>query len=66
MKTAQDLLDKLLELESNTQRELEITEFLNNKIKSIIIEVVEICDAHAEQGCFDKEGALANSLNLMS
>ena len=66
MKTAQDLLDKLLELESNTQRELKITEFLNNRIKSIIIEVVEICDAHAEQGCFDKEGALANSLNLMS
>lgn len=34
-------------------------------MKEIIEETVEICAAHAEDGCFDKEGALANSMNLL-
>lgn len=28
--------------------------------KDQIMEVVEFCDAHCDDGCFDKEGAIAN------
>lgn len=34
--------------------------------QQIILEVIEICDAHADSGSFDKDGALANSLNILS
>lgn len=34
-------------------------------LNECIIETVEICDCHAEEGCWDKEGALHNSLNIL-
>lgn len=45
-----------------------IKEYLESRIKSIyleaekeqMMEVVEFCDAHCDDGHFDKEGAIAN------
>lgn len=33
--------------------------------RQCIEETIKIADAHAESGCFDKEGALVNALNLL-
>ena len=71
MKTA--LTQLIEELNGNSFQELfsnqnYIKEYLETRIKSIyldiekeqIMEVVEFCDAHCDDGHFDKEGAIAN------
>lgn len=35
-------------------------------LERLVTDVIEICDAHADSGCFDKEGALANSLRILT
>ena len=71
MKTA--LTQLIEELNGNSFQELfsnqnYIKEYLETRIKSIyldiekeqIMDVVEFCDAHCDDGHFDKEGAIAN------
>lgn len=71
MKTVMQQL--IEELNGNSFQELfsnqnYIKDYLDNRIKSIyleaekqqIMEVIEFCDAHCEDGYFDKEGAIAN------
>lgn len=71
MKTVMQQL--IEELNGNSFQELfsnqnYIKEYLETRIKSIyldiekeqMMEVVEFCDAHCDDGHFDKEGAIAN------
>lgn len=71
MKTA--LTQLIEELNGNSFQELfsnqnYIKEYLETRIKSIyldiekeqMMDVVEFCDAHCDDGHFDKEGAIAN------
>lgn len=71
MKTA--LTQLIEELNGNSFQELfsnqnYIKEYLETRLKSIyldiekeqMMEVVEFCDAHCDDGYFDKEGAIAN------
>jgi len=36
------------------------------QINFIVKEVVAVCEAHADDGCFDADGALANSLRIVT
>lgn len=43
----------------------DINEVAKRYAREVILETIEICEAHTEAGSFGKEGALANSLNIL-
>lgn len=56
LRTAEDIYNEVLESESISQR----IEVLESWRIELLKEAIEVCDAHSESGCFDKEGAEAN------
>lgn len=62
-----DLAKKDKKLSKGVDAILTATTLLKMKAKELleaekeqIMEVVEFCDAHCDDGCFDKDGAIAN------